>query len=118
MGLPKKLKELIPYYSYRVHWSDEDDAFVVHVDELKGCATHGSTMEEAMNMAFEAVEGHLEVIHEQGQGIPEPIARIKANGKILIRATPELHQKLLQKSHADGKSLNALVVEKLAEIVA
>ena len=82
MGLPKKIRELIPYYSYNIHFSDEDEAYVVTVDELTGCMTHGDSAAEALEMAHEAVEGHLEVLLSQKQDIPEPIAKIKAGKKI------------------------------------
>jgi predicted RNase H-like HicB family nuclease len=118
MALPKKIKELIPYYSYNIHFSDEDEAYVVSVDELTGCMTHGDSAAEALEMAHEAVEGHLEVLISQKQDIPEPIAKIKASGDFLVRSNPELHQKLIRKSHQEGyKSLNKFVVDKLEEIV-
>ncbi|MFN7903893.1 MAG: type II toxin-antitoxin system HicB family antitoxin [Pseudobdellovibrionaceae bacterium] len=119
MALSKKIKELIPYYSYNVHYSDEDEAYVVSVDELAGCMTHGDSLAEALEMAHEAVEGHLEVLLSEKQEIPEPIAKIKASGDFLVRSNPELHQKLIRKSHQEGyKSLNKFVVDKLEKIVA
>jgi predicted RNase H-like HicB family nuclease len=118
MALPKKIKELIPYYSYNIHFSDEDEAYVVSVDELTGCMTHGDSAAEALEMAHEAVEGHLEVLLSQKQHIPEPISKIKASGDFLVRSNPELHQKLIRKCHQEGyKSLNKFVVDKLEEIV-
>lgn len=118
MGLPKKVKELIPYYSYNIHFSDEDDAYVVSVTELVGCVTHGDSLAEAMEMAHEAVEGHLEVLLSQKQEIPQPISKIKASGKFLVRSNPELHQRLILKSHEEGyKSLNKFVVDKLEKII-
>ncbi len=118
MALPKKIKELIPYYSYNIHYSDEDKAYVVSVDELASCMTHGDSAAEALEMAHEAVQGHLEVLLSQKQDIPEPISKIKASGDFLVRSNPELHQKLIRKSHQEGyKSLNKFVVDKLEEIV-
>ncbi len=118
MALPKKIKELIPYYSYNIHYSDEDQAYVVSVAELTGCMTHGASASEALEMAHEAVEGHLEVLRSEKQPIPEPIAKIKASGDFLVRSNPELHQRLIRKSHEEGyKSLNKFVVDKLEEIV-
>ena len=55
MALSKKIKELIPYYSYNIHYSDEDKAYVVSVDELTGCMTHGDSAAEALELAHEAV---------------------------------------------------------------
>lgn len=118
MALSKKIKDLIPYYSYNIHFSDEDQAYVVSVTELTGCMTHGDSPTEALEMAHEAVEGHLEVLVSQKQGIPEPIAKIKASGDFLVRSNPELHQQLIRKSHEEGyKSLNKFVVDQLQKVV-
>lgn len=118
MKLAKKYADLIPCYSYQINWSDDDDAFVVHVAELKGCATHGATMEEAMHNALDAVEGWIEVALKQKMAIPEPISKIKASGRFIVRSNPELHQKLIQKSHEEGyATLNKFIINKLEEIV-
>lgn len=118
MALPKKIKEMIPYYSYNIHYSDEDQAYIVSVGELPGCMTHGDTPADALLMAYEAAEGHLEVLHAKKQEIPEPLAKIKASGDFLVRSNPELHQKLILKSRKEGyKSLNKFVVDKLKEVV-
>lgn len=118
MALPKKIKELIPYYSYNICYSDEDKAYIVSVNELAGCMTHGNSPAEALEMAHEAVEGHLEVLYSQRLEIPEPISKIKASGEFLVRSNPELHQKLILRSHQEGyKSLNKFVVDKLEKIV-
>lgn len=118
MALAKKYRELIPYYSYKIHWSDEDNAYVVAVEELSGCMTHGDTMEEAVKMAHEAVEGYLEAWLEDHSDVPEPIAKIKVSGQFLVRGNPELHRKLIRKSHQEGyKTLNKFLVDKLEEIV-
>ena len=118
MKLPKKFKDQIPYYSYNVHFSDEDECYVVSVSEIKGCMSHGETPAEAMEMAQEAVEGHLEVLYSRKQEIPTPISKIKASGDFIVRSTPKLHQKLIQKSVESGyKSLNKFIVDQLEEIV-
>lgn len=118
MALPKKVKHLVPYYSYSIHYSDEDEAYVVSVLELPGCMTHGNSPEEALKMGHEAVEGYLEVLHSNKLEVPEPIAKIKVSGDFLVRSNKELHQKLIQQSHREGyKSLNKFVVDKLEQLV-
>jgi predicted RNase H-like HicB family nuclease len=118
VALAKKYKQLIPYYSYRIHWSDEDEAYVVAVEELSGCMTHGATLLEAIKMAYEAVGGYLEAWLEDHDDVPVPLAKIKASGQFLVRSNPELHQKLILRSHQEGyKTLNKFVVDKLEEIV-
>ena len=117
MKIPKKYKDWIPCYTYRIHWSDVDHAFVVSVEELEGCMTHADTFEEAVRMGLDAVEGHIEALLSIKAEVPEPISKIKASGDFLVRSNPSLHQRLIQKQHQEGyKSLNSFIVEKLEKI--
>lgn len=118
MRLSKKLRDLIPYYSYRIHWSDEDGAFVVSVDELEGCMAHGESVEQAMKNAHDAASLYLESVTARKLEVPEPISKIKASGDFLVRSNPELHRKLIIRSHQEGyKTLNKFIVDKLAKVV-
>lgn len=118
MTLPKKIKALIPYYSYNMHYSDEDKAWVVSVVELPGCMTHGDDPAHAMKMAREAAELYLETCLEQGESIPEPLSKINVSGEFIVRSNPELHRKLIQKAISEGyKTLNKYVVAYLEELV-
>jgi antitoxin HicB len=49
---------------------EEDGGYSVFVPELPSVATQGETREEALEMAKEAIEGYLEVMHEDGLPIP------------------------------------------------
>jgi len=46
------------------------------VPALPGCYTQGETREEALEMAREAIELHLESLRENGDGIPVDAAEI------------------------------------------
>lgn len=50
--------------------SEPDGGFSVFVPELPSVATQGDTLEEARANAREAIEGYLEVMHEDGLPIP------------------------------------------------
>ncbi len=114
MGLPKKIKSLIPLYTYRIEWDNEDEIFVVGIEELSGCMTHGNTHAEALEMGYEAVELHLESMSENGEEIPQPLSMQKFKGEFLVRTTPEIHRKLAMEAKAAGvKTLNKYVVKKL-----
>ncbi|MFT5470013.1 MAG: putative RNase H-like HicB family nuclease [Verrucomicrobiales bacterium] len=58
-------------YPIVIH-KDPDSDFGVTVPDLPGCFSAGSTFEEALTMAREAIEGHLLVREDFGQGVPEP----------------------------------------------
>jgi predicted RNase H-like HicB family nuclease len=51
---------------------DEDSDYGVTVPDLPGCFSAGSTVDEALAMAREAIELHLEGLIEDGQVVPEP----------------------------------------------
>ncbi len=51
---------------------DPDSCYGVTVPDLPGCFSAGDSVEEAIVMAREAILGHLELLIETGQTIPEP----------------------------------------------
>ncbi len=51
---------------------DPDSSFGVTVPDLPGCFSAGDSVEEAIVMAREAILGHLELLIETGQTIPDP----------------------------------------------
>ena len=49
---------------------EQDGRYSVLVASLKGCATWGETLPEALRMAAEAIAAHLEGLEELGLPIP------------------------------------------------
>lgn len=62
-------------YEIIIFWSDEDEAFVADVPELPGCMAHGSSYEDALANAREAIDLWLNTAREFGDPIPEPKGR-------------------------------------------
>ena len=62
-------------YEVIIYWSDEDQAFVAEVPELRGCAAHGATQEAALANAQDAIRLWLDTAREYGDPIPEPKGR-------------------------------------------
>lgn len=62
-------------YEIIIFWSDEDEAFVADVPELPGCMAHGSSYEEALSNAQEAIALWLNTAREFGDPIPVPKGR-------------------------------------------
>jgi predicted RNase H-like HicB family nuclease len=52
---------------------DEDGVFVAQVPSLPGCVTQGSTRQEAVSNAQEAIAAYLESLNERGEPIPPTI---------------------------------------------
>ena len=48
------------------------DNFSAYVPDLPGCTSAGESFEETLRGIREAIEGHLEVMREYGDPIPEP----------------------------------------------
>ncbi|MRG55819.1 type II toxin-antitoxin system HicB family antitoxin [Phyllobacterium sp. SYP-B3895] len=68
------------YHKYPVVVSplSEDDGggFVAYVPDLPGCMSDGSTPEEAVHNAYDAIEAWLEAAHDHGRPIPAPSSRL------------------------------------------
>jgi antitoxin HicB len=57
---------------YRIVLRNEPEGgYTVTVPSLPGCITYGENVEEAISMAKEAIELHLEELHFEGEEIPE-----------------------------------------------
>jgi predicted RNase H-like HicB family nuclease len=50
---------------------EEQGKFGVTVPDLPGCFSAGDTFEDALEGAREAIHGHVELLIENGQGLPE-----------------------------------------------
>lgn len=73
-------------YPIVIH-KDKDTDFGVTVPDVAGCFSAGDTLEEAIDMAREAIECHLEGMLMDGETIPTP-------------SSIEMHQQ--QKDFSDG----------------
>jgi predicted RNase H-like HicB family nuclease len=51
---------------------DRDSDFGVSFPDFPGCITAGQTLDEAKDMAREALSGHIQVMRETGEQIPDP----------------------------------------------
>ena len=65
-----------PRYEMIIYWSDEDEAFLVEVPELPGCAADGTTYEDAVANAKVIIGEWIETARELGRPIPEPRGRL------------------------------------------
>ena len=51
--------------------------FGAHVPDLPGCVAAGQTREEVRQLIKEAIEFHLEGLHEHGDPVPPPSSRVE-----------------------------------------
>ncbi len=64
---------------------DKNSDYGVTVPVLPGCFSAGKTLDEALDMAKEAIELHLEGMIEEGQVVPTPLSIEK------YQSNPEFH---------------------------
>jgi predicted RNase H-like HicB family nuclease len=59
-------------YTYKIHLhKEEEGGFTVTVPALPGCITYGENVDEAIDMAKEAIQLYLEELKERGETIPD-----------------------------------------------
>ncbi len=57
--------------NYRIRLEKEEEGgYTVIVPALSGCVTFGDTVEEAIAMAKEAIEGYIETLIDLGKEVP------------------------------------------------
>ncbi len=59
-------------YLILVFWSEEDQAYIADIPDLKSCSAWGDTPEEAVREVLVAKEAWLEAAREHGKPIPSP----------------------------------------------
>ncbi len=118
MARKKKARKKFPTTEYKVEiaFSPEDDSFVARIPELPGCVTHGDSQQEALKMAYEAIEVYLESLIDAGKEVPTPMARKKFSGNIPLRIDPVLHRDIALKADGENLSVNKYI-EKLLKAV-
>jgi len=59
-------------YTYKIHLhKEEEGGFTVTVPASPGCVTYGENVDEAIDMAKEAIQLYLEELKERGETIPD-----------------------------------------------
>jgi len=59
-------------YTYKIHLhKEEEGGFTVIVPALPGCITYGENVDEAINMAKEAIALYIEELEDRGEAIPD-----------------------------------------------
>ncbi len=104
-------------YSFRIHWSPEDKAYIVTVPEFPGLSAFGDTPEEALAEAALALEGFLETYEEEGWPLPEPQTLPEYSGQLRLRMPAWLHRSLAQRAETEGVSLNTYIVSLLSRML-
>ncbi len=67
---------MTPRYALIIYWSEVDQAFIVEVPELPGCAADGATYQEAVKNAEIIIQQWIETTQLLGRSVPEPKGRL------------------------------------------
>lgn len=95
-----------------MHWSDEDQCYVVTIPAWQNAQTHGATLEEATANARQVLAMLLAAAKKNGGDIPPPQRR--HSGNLRVRLPVSLHGRLAREAEREGVSLNQWIVTKLA----
>lgn len=75
----------MPTYKIQLY-KEAEGGYTVIVPVLPGCITYGENVEEAIEMAKEAIELYIEELQERGDSIPHPNLSIVSGNKPLSRS--------------------------------
>jgi predicted HicB family RNase H-like nuclease len=100
-------------YTYRVHWSVEDQAYV-------GAAAEFPSLSWLADTQVGALEGIRDLCAEvaadmlaQGEDAPPALADREYSGRFMVRLPPEAHRLLAMEAAEQRVSLNRLAASRL-----
>jgi predicted HicB family RNase H-like nuclease len=111
----RQIKDQAARYAKFVEWSDEDQCFVGRCPELMLGGIHGNDEAKVYAELCAAAEEIVELIHTDGQALPELLGTKKFSGKFILRVEPALHRRLAAKALAAGESLNSYCAKTLVK---
>ncbi len=101
------------HYTYRVIWSEEDQEFVGLVAEFPSLSYLHEKQTTALKGIVDLVADVVADMLANGEALPEPLSEKHYSGKLSLRLTPELHQKLAIEAQEENISLNRYIIAKL-----
>jgi len=105
-------------YPIVIHKSKESD-YGVTVPDLPGCFSAGTTPDEAIVMACEAILGHIEALIESGYPVPEaqPIEQHRSNPDYADAAFWALVEVDLSHLPGRAKRINISMNERVLDVI-
>ena len=99
--------------TFRIAWSEEDNAHVARCLEFPSLADHGSTSSAALSEIQSVVSATIDWLAEEKEKISEPLGLHQFKGNVSLRIPPEVHRDLVVRSREEGVSLNKFILSKL-----
>jgi predicted HicB family RNase H-like nuclease len=102
------------HYTYRALWSPEDGEYIGLCAEFPSLSWLAPTAHEAIAGIEQLVADIITDMAAGGETAPAPLTERTYSGKLLLRTSPALHQRLTLEAAEQGVSINQWVVQKLA----
>ncbi|MDR3069967.1 MAG: toxin-antitoxin system HicB family antitoxin [Propionibacteriaceae bacterium] len=101
------------HYTYRVHWSPEDEAHIGTVAELPSLSWISGNQTEAFLGICQLALDVVADMATAGETPPPALADREYSGKFLVRIPPESHRRLVVEAAEQNVSLNRLAASRL-----
>lgn len=107
-------------YTIETEIHEGSSYYIIKVNELPGICTDSESLDEGMSEIKDLIACAIEIYHEKGEPVPEPVDRDHFKGKILYRTDSERHYliaKTAQRMHKSiSKTLDTLIDKGLEQL--
>jgi len=111
-----KLREYLELpYRVELRFDKETDRWFVSFPELPGCDADGATREEALTRGDEVKALWLETAMERGSRLPLPEPEPSYSGRLMLRLSRTLHERVARLANREGVSLNSFLVQLVTQ---
>ncbi len=97
----------------------EDIGFEAIVPKFPNLHTVGDSPDQLHKTMQILIEEEIELYEKKGRPIPKPDKHCACSGRFVLRVAPEIHERLVHLSDAEGTSLNQylnrLIEEKIGK---
>jgi len=101
------------HYTYRVIWSEEDDAHIGLCAEFPSISWIAATPEGALRGIRKQVANIIKDMEANKESVPKPFSSRRFSGKFIVRVPPNVHRELAIEAAEAGVSINRLASAKL-----
>ena len=106
--------DLVEKYTYRVEWSDEDQAHIARCLEFPSVMAHSNTAKEALAEIEVAIAAAIKWMQEEGEPIPEPFGMKQYKGNLTLRVPADTHRRLAIRAAEEGVSINQYILSRIS----
>ena len=107
-------------YTIETEIHEDPSYYIIRVNELPGICTDSESLDEGMKEIKSLIACAIEIYHEKGESVPEPVDRDRFKGKILYRTDNQRHYliaKTAQRMHKSiSKTLDTLIDKGLEHL--